>query len=463
VNTTEPGSAKQRCEELRGWGKRVKIAVITQLNDGNAGNEALSFCLLRFLREGCPEAEIRTIDRTSSLTRTVSFATASRLRRRPEHALAKFDAMVARVVRIGAHVSGVSLMPEADPSAVVPPPASSPRHPLLARLQTMIGLRSRLASIGLYGRHELEKTLATLAWADVVVWNPAGEFVPTAQWDGVLQLMLLAAAAERLGARVVVVNQSPQTADPLLDRLIAHVYSRFSLVFVRGQRSLAKALAIGIEPSKVIEAPDLVFALASRAKERPVSSGAALGPEGAIVLAINGPAASTGVDEWGSLLTELRRVGLPMIAVGNYVVEDSAFLGAYAGPQGIPRIVRQPGFRELTAFIASSAVVVSSRLHSAIFAVTEGVPVVAIEPGQFKMGEVLQQLGYPIPAQTIAEAGWSLQVLENVKRALHSRQEIVAAGNQGVRQQVAAIERAYQPLLTLLNSGMLPPGDEPRR
>lgn len=432
---------------------RVKIAVLTKLNDDNAGNEALSFCLLRFLRESFPSAEMRIIPRTASLTRSVSFASLGRLRRRPELALARFDAWVERLVRRGSRDKHVRLMPEADQFAVVPPPSPSRRNPLVARLQSAVGLRSRLASVGLYGHRDLSMASATLAWADVLVWNPAGEFFPTAQWDAVLRLMLLASLAERLGTRVAVVNHSLQTTDPLLDRLIAHVYARFPLVFVRGHRSFAKALEIGVEEGKLIEAPDLVFMLASRPAERPAPLDAALGPKGAIILAINGPAAAAGVDEWESLLTELRRLGRPLIAVGNRVGEDSAFLGTYARSHDILVVERQPEFRELKSFIATADVVVSSRLHTAIFAICEGVPVVAIEPGQFKMAEVLDRMAYPIPTQHIAEPGWSSRIVEEVKRALRFRHEIGGAGKQGARQQAAVIERAYQPLLTLLGSG----------
>ena len=436
---------------------RLKIAVLTKLDDENAGNEALSFCLLRFLRESFPGAEMRVIPRTSSLTRPLSFATADRLRRRPELALARFDAWVERLVRRGSRGKHVRLMPEADHCAVVPPPSASRRHPLVARLQSALGIRSRLASVGLYGGRELKMAAATLAWADVLVWNPAGEFFPTAQWNGVLRLMLLASLAHRLGTRVLVVNHSLQTSDPLLDRLIAYVYARFALVFVRGPRSFAKALEIGVEEAKLIEAPDLVLMLASQPAEQPAPLAAALGPKGAIVLAINGPAAAAGIDEWESLLTDLRRLGRPMIAVGNRVGEDSAFLGSYARSHDILVVERQPGFRELKSFIATTDVVVSSRLHTTIFAVCEGVPTVAIEPGQFKMAEVLDRMDYPIPTHRLAESGWSSRVFDDVKRALRLRQEIGAAGKQGAQQQVAAIQRAYEPLLTLLGSSSPPP------
>ena len=242
----------------------VRIAVITKLANFNAGNEALSWCLLDFLQSKLDRAEFRLIDRTWPLSRGLNAYTARQLREQPAKVPERFAAMVDDFIRrFGGRAKG-KLAPVGGSANVSRPPSPSGTPRVLARLAGALRIRSRLIAAGLLRSPEVQRAYNTLEWADVLVWNAAAEIYPTAEWDDVLRLMILFVAARRLGAQVVIVNHSMETSDPALDRVIGRVYASASLVYVRGARSLAKARSLGTAKKKLVEAPDLAF-LATRA------------------------------------------------------------------------------------------------------------------------------------------------------------------------------------------------------
>ncbi|MDQ3742025.1 MAG: polysaccharide pyruvyl transferase family protein, partial [Actinomycetota bacterium] len=311
-----------------------------------------------------------------------------------------------------------------------------------------VRLRTRLAALGLR-RHEVQRAVNTLAWADVLVWNPAGEFHPTRDWEVVLRLMVLLRAAERLGTKTVVVNHSLETSDPLLDAVIRHAYSGASLVFVRGARSYANARALGVAAERLVEAPDLVFLLAGSEPPGDSRPPAAV-PPGAIVLAVNAESAPRAVDEWDALFAGLRRLGRPVVFLSNAAKLDLPASERWAARHGFAVERSQPGFRELMDAVAPAGVVVSSRLHAAILGLCRGVPVVAIEPQQFKLTEVMEQLRYPLAAEHPGVTGWADRVLGRVATALETRDELARTTAAAVERQAEDIRRAYRPLVDML-------------
>jgi polysaccharide pyruvyl transferase WcaK-like protein len=425
------------------------VAVITKLSNFNAGNEALSVCLLDLLGRNVPQAELRAIDRTWPLSRAMGAYTVAGLGREPEAALRRFDAMVEDAIcRFGAEAAG-ELAPVAGPASVARPPQPSRRPAFASKLAGALRLRSRLAAAGLAGGGEARRALRTLAWADTLIWNAAGEIYPTRDWDDVLRLLILFAAAARLGARTVVVNHSIETIDPVLDALLAHVYARASLVYVRGRHSREKALALGVSEGKLIEAPDLAFLLGGGAAA-PASPGPI--PAGAIVLALNGRLANRGDPEWDSLFAGLAALGRPIVFMSNSIADDASLAARWRGAPGLTIIERQPGFRELLAMLAPAGLVVSSRFHSAIFAFCSGVPVVAMEPGHHRVREMLEQLDYPLGAERLDRPGWSARTLEQVGIALADRPALSRRIEMGLGAQRTRVAAAYAPLFDLLVS-----------
>jgi polysaccharide pyruvyl transferase WcaK-like protein len=430
-------------------GGAARVAVITKLGNFNAGNEALSACLVDYLREKAPGAELRAIDRSAALLRALARYRVAPLRARPEAAAALFDAMVFDFLRRVRPEAAGELAPVARPGIVAPPPQPSRRPRLMNRVTGALRIRTRLAAAGLLPSAELKRAANTAAWADVLVWNAAGEIYPTQDWQDVLRLMILFAAAARLGTRVAVVNHSIETADPVLDGLIRHVYAAASLVMVRGGHSLAKARQLGVAEERLIEAPDMAFRLGGSSAGEAATEAV---PEGAIVIAMNGRFAGRG-GEWDALADGLAALGRPLVFMSNSIADDAVVARRWQGRAAIRIVERQPCYRELLAMLAPAGVLVSSRLHSAVFALCRGVPVVAIEPNSHKIREILEQLDHPFPTEDPERPGWSLRVVENVRAALAGRSRYAAAAGAAAQRQMRRIDAAYEPLLRLLAAG----------
>lgn len=428
-------------------GSRPRVAVITKLSNANAGNEALSTCLLEFLGARVPEAEIRGIDRTWQLSRALARYKAESLKAQPDAALGLFDAMVEDFIRRFGRPARGALAPLVGAASVAAPSQPSRRPGLLAKVSGALRIRTRLAEAGLLGKAEARRAASSVAWADVVIWNAAGEFYPTADWDDALRLLIVFATAARLDARTAVVNHSIETSDPLLDRLIAHVYARASLVFVRGARSRTKARALGVGEDKLIETADFAFMLGGRAS--PSSREAVDG--GSIVLALNGKVAHQAHDEWERLFDGLAALGRPLVFMSNSIADDAPFGRRWRGSHGVRVIERQHGFGEMLAMIAPAGAVVSSRLHTTLFALCSAVPVVAIEPADYKIREILEQMDYPLDALDPAQPDWADRVVDRVRRALADRSEYSRAAAVGVRRQQERIAAAYGPLVELID------------
>jgi polysaccharide pyruvyl transferase WcaK-like protein len=415
----------------------------------NAGNEALSSSWLRYLEYKAPQADIRVIDRCWSLSRAMGVASRPGLAGDPGPLVEQFERMVDRFIRRTEPDPSGKLAGGIREQAVAAPTQPRRKPLLLAKLIRLLRPRSRLAAAGLIGGTELRKVANTLAWAEVVIWNAAGEIYPTGEWEDLLRMLILLAAAQRLGAKIVVVNHSLETRDPRLDRLLAHVHAKSDLLFLRGKASMAKAIAIGLPGAKLIEAPDLVFRArletGGGARER---SGAI--PPGAIVLALNGLSARNGIDEWERLLVGLGGVGRPLAFLSNSMLDDRDFIRRFDGRVAVTVIERQPGYAEMLQLFAPAALVVSSRLHSAILALCAGVPIVTIEGSDYKISEVVEQMNYPVPTEPVAIAGWADRVLRHVRDALDDRERLTVVGAEAVERQVARIDRAYRPLFDLL-------------
>ena len=135
------------------------------------------------------------------------------------------------------------------------------------------------------------------------------------------------------------------------------------------------------------------------------------------------------------------------------MADDLAIAQRWRRRHGVHFHERQPGFREMLSIIQTAGVVVSSRLHSIIFALSTGVPVVAIEPGQHRIREVLEQIDYPVPAEDIGCAGWPERIAASARRALSHPEPLRRFAMAAVEKQESSIARAYAPLLKPLEQG----------
>jgi len=428
--------------------RRGRVAIMTRMQTENAGNEALSSVLIRHIAEAASECEVRAFDRWPRVMTRFDFASVAA----GEDAITRFEALVdaleartrAAAKRPGADVLLADAAADCNVRIVERPRL---RSSLVATLKRRFHLRSRLAAAGLLRRDEARRTFNTISWCDLLIWNPAGEFHPTGSLDEGIRLLLLVRLAQRLGKRTAIVNHSLEATDPTLNTLIAHVYNGADFVSVRESGSYRRGLDMGLAEDRLHEIPDLVFLTL---KHPPTAAYGSVSPyAGHIVLSLNGLEAHRGGRQWDTLFAGLKAFGRPITFLSNSMNDDIPFARAHAGALDAEVVSFQPGYVELARAYRDAAVVISSRLHAAILALSADTPVVSIEPQLFKLTAIFEQLGYPVATQSMSDPDWARSVLDKTATVLERRDEIVQASKPGLVRQVATIEEGYRPLIEL--------------
>jgi polysaccharide pyruvyl transferase WcaK-like protein len=433
---------------------RQRVLLISRLVTQNAGNEALSKELIRYVTESLPHAEVRALDRYPRYFEQFGLAKLG------SDLVPAFDALAEELIR--KFPQGGAPLPDRPrtsprPGAGAEGPATAAMVRLdetarelsgpLKRLKRSLGVRRRLAAAGLIERDATSIAIAACATSDLVIWNPAGEVRPTpTSADHVVRLLLLLRIAQLSGRKTAVINHSLELGDDRLQRLVAHVYSKFDYVGIRDAQSLAVATSVGLSAERIHESPDLVF-LASR---QPRGLGGR-DPNGPIGLAINGLESLAGSDEWKPFMEGLKHFGRPLLLVSNAMNHDLEFSRHLAELAGGGHVVtHQPNYEALRGYYRKCSVLVSSRLHASILALCEGVPVVTIEPSVFKLTAIFDQMGYPLKTDRLQHAGWSKRLLERVAFCLTGEGTSLSAATPKIlERQVARIDAAYEPLFAI--------------
>jgi polysaccharide pyruvyl transferase WcaK-like protein len=428
----------------------VHIGIITRLVNTNAGNEALSTELIKLAAELTPGARVMAVNRYPRYFEHLKIAALSKPGSSPP---AEFDKLALRLSHRFFRKE-LPLPAAADSTSVVLNPTARELAPSVRRIKNFVGFRRNLARFGLIERDEAFSTVSLCGRVNLLIWNPAGEFHPTGNRDQTFRLLLLIRIAQQLGVATAIVNHSLEISDGLLREIVGHVYRHASHICVRDAKSAQVVLSLGVNPKNLSESPDLVF-LASR-DATPAPPGSEPIPDGCIGLAINATEAMRGIDEWDSLLTQLKRFGRPLVFVSNAMNGDLAFGSRLMSRYGGTTIARQPSYRELRDLYRKMSVVISSRLHASILSLCAGAPVVTLEPSVFKLSAIMQQLNYPIATDKLTSPGWSDRVSRNVELALARREWLVNSANGALARQTTNIFRAYEPIFGLAGSRMQP-------
>lgn len=390
-----------------------KIVLISRMSTENAGNEALSAEFIEMMRRLFPASEVRAIDRYPQYLLWLQmrhFGT------NPDLLIRHFDHYVESL--LAKFDRDAPLCQAASREVVKLKDGTNKKLPgFLANTKRRIGARRRLARFGLVGADLMASIAATLRWAEMVVWNPAGEIHPTGSVDEVLRILVLMRMSQLLGKRTFIINHSLEVDHSGLRALIRHVYGDTERVAFRDATSCLAAERIGLGSSGFSEIPDIVF-LTARGDEVKMPPQEEKFPEGAICLAINGLEAHRGSDEWDELLEGLSGLGRPIYFLSNAMSRDLDFARSLDHRFRIRVIERQPSYLEIRGFYAGLGVLISSRLHSTILALAEGIPVVTLEPSTFKLTAILEQLNYPLNTLRTTDVGWAKKALEHANRAL---------------------------------------------
>jgi polysaccharide pyruvyl transferase WcaK-like protein len=425
--------------------RNVKIALLTRMTTQNAGNEALSAELINFISSNFPRGHIRGIDRFPHYLEqfTISFC-----RKFSDNVEEGMDVLAHLLIkRFSPNEEGhLTSMVTSDNVRLTHDPRELPH--ILKSIKRRVGFRRNLAKWTPIGRGDFERVLNTCAWSEILIWNPAGEIHPTGDREEVFRLLLIVRIAQMLGRRTAIINHSIEVEDAQLRAILAHVYRSADLVIVRDSESKRVAFEFGCDQQRLLESPDLVF-LVGRQRQPARQS------RGIIGLAINGKEAMRGENEWFQLLSNLVQFGKPIVFLSNGMNHDIPFVRKFANTFSIEIIHRQPGYWQLRQLYSEMEVLISSRLHAAILAISAGVAVISIEPQLFKLTSIFEQMRYPYRTDNLLRAGWSKRVIEKVRDAFEHREYITRVNAEIMQTQIARIHATYAQLFSLMEDDKL--------
>lgn len=388
--------------------------LITKLDTSNLGNMAISEQMLPL----CPTDSTCVWGRPPDLHSFVI----ERLPRDPEGAVSTFRRWVHRLLvarRLASHLPTAGLPTEEQPRFHLRDEAET--HPPRWRRYMSRGKRRALRFLPAGPRYI--KRAMLLSNFESVSYSGAGE---VGDYDPFLRQAIELELCLQLGLRVYAVNQSVVVRDPRLVAIVRSLYPRFSGLVVRGELTKRDLISYGVDASRITVAPDTAW-----------RTPAVPGPRrpGVIGLTINGENAR--LEEWATITERLLALGHRIVFLTNDLGYDLEIGRTLATRFGVDLA---PPARDCPTYMASLAgldFVVTERLHTAVFACIQHVPVICVERGQHKTHEVLATFGYPIGAID-RTGGWVEQVVDAAKAVSGRRDELVALLEREVPRMRAA-------------------------
>lgn len=416
-----------------------EILLITRIRTLNKGNQALSAAWLAVVEQAFPSTPIRVLERRP---RHLLQYTLRRLAAEQDP-YAAFIAIARKCARLAPGPGAVG-GPPAKTKILLDETIAPPQR--FVALRQRLNLRGRLAAIGRY-RPELERRLAAMQRARLVVVNPAGEFYPR-EPQAALYHLFDAAIAHELGRPTAIVNHTMDITDPTLRAIIPRLYREIELIGFRDEKSVGAFKEMGGDPKNVLVTPDLALTtqLAVPATVKPQT----------LAVAVNVPEAAAGkyLDRWRDAIAGLERAGFRVELVSNEWPADLPFYETLGGKY--PYVGRGLDHDRYGELLGTYDAVVSSRMHTGVLAMCAGAPVVAVEGSSFKITGLYQELGLQRPVIRPSGSEWPAQVVDQVKQVTAQR----AAASQDVLARVTAVrERILGMLVPKLRAVAAPLSD----
>lgn len=407
-----------------------EVLLITRIRTLNKGNQALSVAWLEMLERAFPDVPVRTIERRPRHLLQYTLRSLAR-ERDPVSAFGRLASKLARLAPGPDLIGAAPPRPRILLDETIHPPAR------FVRLRQRLNLRGRLAAAGWYA-DEYRHRLSACQRARLVVVNPAGEFFPR-EPQAAFYHLLDAAVAHELGRPTAIVNHTMDITDPTLRRIIPALYRKLALVGFRDDKSVGAFRQMGGDPHNVVVTPDLALTIEPGRGGTP--------RVGTIGLAINVPEASAAryLDRWTDVVARLDRAGFNVVLVSNELPADQPFYDVLR--QRFPRLAIEGAALDHDAYAAllsSFELVVTSRMHTGILAMTAGTPVVPIEGSSFKITGLFRELGFDDPViRPGGDHEWPAQVVARAKEVQSQRARVSA-------DTLARIGRAREAIISTL-------------
>jgi nitroreductase/polysaccharide pyruvyl transferase WcaK-like protein len=240
-------------------------------------------------------------------------------------------------------------------------------------------------------------TSRLLDWAQVVLLDGNGNIADT--WprvviDGLFNLAL----AKALGAAAYSVNQTVDLSNPVLRRLMRHVYNSIDGVVVREPISKRRLEEMGVEPHLIKVGADCAILVEDfkEAEARAVADRFEVA-QSSIGLALRADM-SPDLDMWAAAVSAIEERFKRKVIYFNSTEETGLPLGwTLREKAGITVIEGLTDYSVLIPLLSRFSVVVSQCYHPLYFSILAQTPFVALRGNTFKAAGLLEHLEYPIP------------------------------------------------------------------
>jgi len=286
--------------------------------------------------------------------------------------------------------------------------------------------------------------------ADLVVVAGGGHFVQGYERHAEVILSVLQAAIRRGKPTAMLSLGIAPMADPALAALMAEVLPRVDLLAVReGLAALPLLHRLGVSPDRILVTGDDAVELAYRA--RPAHAGRAIGAnlrvapysevENAAVAAV-GEALREAA---GRLATVLLPVPISLDASGYDPAAIRVLLGGGVADGG--EAIDSPA--KVVDQVGRCRVVVTGSYHAGVFALAQGIPVVALARSAYYRHKFLglaDQFGRGCEVVPLDPLPRRAQLVNAIERAWHTAEDVRAPLLAAARRQIEASHEAYRRL-----------------
>lgn len=422
-----------------------KIFFMSRFTGPNTGNEALSLefrdLFKNFFEENC----VRSTDRYPKFLQSVRF---SDLNKNNLNHVEAFEKVASTI--ISKYSVGGKLPNFLSTEVIRVDKASTKRKKFefLYNLKRKISIRYRLSKFGIISKASIKDYIFGCKWSDYFIWNPAGEVHAKGDKDEAVRFLLSIRIAQLLGAKTIIVNQSLELKDNELINLFKHVYQKCEKLVFRDESSVNIAKQMECLTTNIKLIGDMVFNSVNRQVIKKVNQIEA--EKNSIVLTINGKSFTDFDAQWQSLFEFLNSLNRKIYFFSNAIVHDYNF-AVIANKYGFHVINEQLDYNDTLLFLENVDIVITTRIHMAIMGLSKGCCVIAVEPNDFKLTDMIKSIDYSINCiNTNKSDNWSSEVIKNINYSLENIEKLKAEGIAKAKIKSSKSKKSYEELIQLM-------------
>ncbi len=396
--------------------------VLTRVETLNAGNEALSCEVINFVKSSFPELKLHVEERISHGYAHIGFNMLSK-QQSVEDAVAYFDNVATKITEKYRN-SPYALTEHVNPiEKKITLVAKGNAPSLKSKIKQKLQLRSYLSRFSYYDDAVFAR-LQMMTKAEFCIMNAGGEWQDHSS-NSALKMLVELLAAHKLGAKVGIVNFSFEITNQFESSILAAILNKLDYVSVRDTISNKVLVDCGFNHRNASVTPDLAFC--AQVDMTGVTKQQNSPPRIAVVVRTHEN--ETSVSDWEKLVTQLTAFGSVTI-ISNEVGTDKEVMDKLAAISGVSAYNEFLSYKDYCRKLTEFDCIVSARLHSGVLGMIAQVPVVLIEPFEWRIIGLFADVGYELKAVPLKSPTWIEDVLGNTEKVLSNasyyQQQVVA-------------------------------------